>query len=85
PSGQVVDLVHIRFYLNGNRHIKFNQQAMLRINCTASRLLGWVRSKTEFEQEIEATAPISNDVWQVGDGLKIGTNSVLALTDKTMG
>ncbi|MGR5299378.1 DUF4942 domain-containing protein, partial [Vibrio mediterranei] len=85
PSGQVVDLVHIRFYLNGNRHIKFNQQAMLRINCTVSRLLGWVRSKAEFEQEIEATTPISNDVWQVGDGLKIGTHSVLALTDKTMG
>lgn len=81
-DGKEVELLHIRFYLNGNRHMKFNQDAMLRLNCTVSRLLGWVRSKAEFEQETESAKPLADAVWQVGDQLKVLPSAVLALADK---
>ncbi|MFY2508841.1 DUF4942 domain-containing protein [Vibrio pectenicida] len=81
-TGKAVDLLHIRFYLNGNRHIKFNKEAILRLNCTVSRLLGWVRSKAEFEQETECKKPINEKVWQVGDNLKVQPSTVLALTHR---
>ncbi len=79
-DGKDVELLHIRFYLNGNRHIKFNKEAMLRLNCTVSRLLGWVRSKEEFEQETESNTPVSESVWHSGDNLKVQASTVLALT-----
>ncbi|MFV8456180.1 DUF4942 domain-containing protein [Vibrio owensii] len=81
-DGKEVELLHIRFYLNGNRHMKFNQDAMLRLNCTVSRLLGWVRSKAEFEQETESAKPLADVVWQVGDQLKVLPSAVFALADK---
>lgn len=78
-GGKEEDLLHIRFYQNGNRHIQFNQEAMLRFNCTVSRLLGWVRSKAEFESEAQTKA-VSDEVWHSGDNMKLLPSSVLALT-----
>lgn len=81
PSGKRVDLVKIRYYKNGNRHISFNQEAMLRFNVTVSRLLGWVRSKDDFDAEAQSSAPTRDDIWAVSDGLKVSASSVaLALT-----
>ncbi|ELA9367438.1 DUF4942 domain-containing protein [Vibrio parahaemolyticus] len=83
PNGQRDELLHIRFFKNGNRHIQFQKSAMLRLNCVCSRLLGWVRSKAEFEQECECKQPISDSVWASGDKLKVLPQQVLALTFKT--
>lgn len=80
PSGQTLALLHIRFYKNGNRHIQFLPDAMLRLNVTASRILGWVRSRDEFAQESDSVA--DDSAWQVGDSLKILPSNVLALTVK---
>ncbi|HAS6026887.1 class I SAM-dependent methyltransferase [Vibrio vulnificus] len=80
PCGKRIDLIHIRFFLNGNRHIKFDQGAMLRLNVTASRLLGWVRSKAEFEHEVDNL--VSDAVWNLSDGLKILPQNILHLADK---
>lgn len=73
-------LVQVRMFKNGNRHIKFDQGAMLRFNVVASRLLGWVRSRQDFEQENEMTKPLNNDVWNVAEGMKVLPSFVLALT-----
>ena len=39
------------WYPTASQHIQFSQQAMLRLNCTASRLLGWVRSKEDDQEQ----------------------------------
>lgn len=83
PNGERDELLHIRYYKNGNRHIQFQKSAMLRLNVVCSRLLGWIRSKEQFEQECECKQPISDSVWSSGDTLKILPSQVLALTVKT--
>lgn len=82
PYGNLIDLLHVRFYKNGNRHIQFNQEAMLRFNCTVSRILGWVRSKAEFEFETDSVKPVEDDIWHIGDGLKIKPSTMLVLTHR---
>ncbi|OES24500.1 class I SAM-dependent methyltransferase [Alteromonas macleodii] len=83
PSGDLITLVEIKFYKNGNRHLKFSQEAMLRFNVTASRVLGWVREKAEFDSETQSKKPTDDAVWAVGDSLKVLPSNVLALADKT--
>ena len=82
PDGDVVELVQIKFYQNGNRHCKFNQSAMLRLNVTVSRLLGWVRSKEEFVNESETTMHVEDNVWDISNEMKVSSNNILMLTNK---
>ena len=77
-----IDLVQVRFYKNGNRHIKFNQSAMLRLNVTVSRLLGWIKDKSDYVNETGETEPIPDTIWKTTGSLKITTSSVLAITHK---
>lgn len=84
PNGKRVDLLKIRYYKNGNRHLTFNQEAMLRFNATVSRLLGWVRSKEEFDEDAQNTKTTKSSVWAVGDALRISPNAILKLNDKTI-
>lgn len=62
PSGEIVKLLAVRFYKNGNRHIRFDSDFMLRFNVTASRLLGWVRTKDEFAREVGIE--VGNSDWE---------------------
>lgn len=82
PDGKCVELLKIRYYRNGNRHLSFDKAFMLNINVTVSRLLGWCRSKEEFAQETESKSVPSDKVWSLGDTMKVSTNQILALTDK---
>ncbi|MBT0587976.1 DUF4942 domain-containing protein [Alteromonas oceanisediminis] len=79
PDGESVELVKIRFYKNGNRHLSFNQAAMLRLNTAVSRILGWVRSKEEFAEETGEDAP-ADEVWNISESMKILPSSMLKLT-----
>lgn len=74
PSGEIVDLLAVRFYKNGNRHIRFDSDFMLRFNVTASRLLGWVRTKDEFTSEVDVE--VKNSDWEVLDLLHVKPESV---------
>jgi hypothetical protein len=78
PDGKLIELLQVRYYGNGNRHLRWNQNAMLKFNLVASRVLGWVRSKAEFEEEADLKA--SDEVWDLGDNLKIIPSNILALT-----
>lgn len=51
-EGDVVELMRIRPYMNGNCHIKLNQDFLLRWNVEASRILGWVRTAEEAAEEM---------------------------------
>ncbi len=82
PNGNVLELVTLKFYLNGNRHLKFNQDAMLRFNVTVSRLLGWVRSKEDFVDESETTKRVDDDVWEISKDMKVTPSNIFLLTDK---
>lgn len=80
PDGDITELVVIRFYKNGNRHMKWNQEAMMRFNVTVSRVLGWVRNKGDFETETDQKKPVSEAVWAVSDDMKVLPSHVLRLT-----
>lgn len=82
PDGKMMELVHIRYYKNGNLHFRFNQSAMLRLNVTVSRLLGWVRKKEEFETESGLNQPIDEQSWNVSNGMKLSPTKVLLLTNR---
>ena len=70
PEGDNIELIQLKLFLNGNRHIRFNQAALLRLNVTVARILGWVRSKEEFESETDIV-DVADSIWSVGDALKI--------------
>lgn len=80
PEGEVTELVKITFYLNGNRHLKFNQDAMLRLNVTVSRLLGWVRNKEEFTADSGSEEMVTDNIWCIRSKMKISSNNVLMIT-----
>ncbi|GHG07270.1 DUF4942 domain-containing protein [Thalassotalea marina] len=82
PTGDVIELLKIRFYKNGNRHLSFNQEAMLRFNVTVSRVLGWVRCKEDFATETEAKRTVSDAIWAISDDMKVTTASVPLLVSK---
>ena len=44
--------MEVRAFLNGNLHIKFNQQFMLALNVEVGRLLGWVHDAKEAADEM---------------------------------
>jgi hypothetical protein len=81
-DGKMIELVKIKFYKNGNRHISFDQSAMLRLNVTVSRLLGWVRSKEEYANETETTSTVEDSVWSISDRMKVQASNILMLTDR---
>lgn len=82
PDGKRVELLKIRFYKNGNRHLCFDKAFMLSINVTVSRLLGWCRNKEEFAKETESKNVPSDKVWSLSDTMKVSTKQILALTSK---
>lgn len=79
PTGKSVTLITITFYKNGNRHLRWCQQAMLRFNCTVAQILGWVRSKEEFERETDIEAPVKTEDWEIANTLHLTPNNIALL------
>jgi hypothetical protein len=82
PEGDILELVAIRYYLNGNKHLLFNSSAMLRLNMTASRLLGWVRSKEDFIAEADIIEPVADNIWEISNNMKVTPNNIIMLTNQ---
>lgn len=51
-TGEQMILMEVRAFLNGNLHIKLNQQFALALNVEAGRLLGWVHNAQHAAQEM---------------------------------
>lgn len=81
PQGKEQTLIQMRFHKNGSRHLKWDQELMLRFNVTVSRLLGWVRSKEDYERETGAEQPISHEIWSARDNLQLHSSAVLRLVN----
>ena len=79
PTGKSVTLITITFYKNGNRHLRWCQQAMLRFNCTVAQILGWVRFKEEFERETDIEAPVKTEEWEIANTLHLTPNNIALL------
>jgi hypothetical protein len=45
-------LMSVRAYMNGNLHIKFDQEFIKTLNIEASRLLGWIKSPEQAAEEM---------------------------------
>ena len=76
PTGKSVTLITLTFFKNGNRHLKWDQQAMLRFNCTVAQILGWVRSKEEFECETDSVTPVKAEDWGIANTLHLTPNNI---------
>ncbi len=50
--GRVVELFEARAFKNGNAHIKFNQDFILRLNVEFGRLSGWLKSASQASDEL---------------------------------
>lgn len=50
-TGDLEILMEVKFYLNGNVWIKFNQKFMQKFNVEFGRLKGWLRSAKEAAEE----------------------------------
>ena len=51
-SGEIVVLMEVRAFLNGNLHIKFNQDVIKAMNVEVGRLLGWVHNEQHAAYEM---------------------------------
>lgn len=68
-------LVAAKVYKNGNIHLWFNQEFMQKLNIEAGRLLGWITSAQEAEEE--TGIKVSQDIWNTS--FKLDINNVIAL------
>ena len=46
-------LMNVKAFLNGNLHIKFNQNFIRKLNVEFGRLKGWLRNKEDASEELE--------------------------------
>jgi len=53
----------LKFYQNGNIHIKFDQYFMMKFNIEASRILGWINDKEEASAEFEYSRADVERAW----------------------
>lgn len=65
-----------KVFMNGNIHLKFDQTFMAKMNVEAGRLLGWVTTREEAEEEFEEEIP--PEYWESGFTLDI--SNVKAIT-----
>jgi hypothetical protein len=82
PEGEVIELLQIKFFGNGNKHLKYDKKAMLRLNVTCSRLLGWVRTKEDFTNESDTKKPVDENIWDISNKMKVSANNILMLTNQ---
>lgn len=81
-SGTEIELLHIKYYGKGTRHLKFDSHAMLRFNVAVAKILGWCRSREDYAHETQAKSAPSEAVWSVAENMRISPNAMLALAVK---
>lgn len=69
---------NIKLYQNGNRHFKFDEKFMKKMNVEVSRLNGWIQSKEEAKSELGLNDDDVSEMW--GKNLKLEFSNTLLLT-----
>ena len=67
----------VKFFKNGNCHIKFRKDIMLALNVVAGRLLGWVTSPEQASEEMGESLSDIQANWNKTDALKLTNKSTL--------
>jgi hypothetical protein len=65
-----------KVYMNGNMHLKFNKELMGRLNVEAGRLLGWITSQKQADEEMGEHA--ARGAWGTAFALDMSCVKVLA-------
>lgn len=61
---------NVKLYKNGNRHLKFCQSFMKKLNLEMARINGWIHSKEQAKEEMGLTEAEVNQFWK--NNIKIG-------------
>lgn len=67
----------VKFFKNGNCHIKFRKDIMLALNVVAGRLLGWVTTPEQASEEMGESLSDIQANWNKTDALKLTNKSTL--------
>jgi hypothetical protein len=71
-TGKLEILFEVRAYLNGNMHFRFAPRFILTLNTEFGRINGWVKSKEEAAQELDADISDVERVFATNTQIKIG-------------
>lgn len=77
-NGEVVEFASIRPYLNGNIHLKLNQEFLRKWNVEAGRLLGWLKDPAYAEEQMNETE--AEKYWK--HNFKLKNSPLLLFNDK---
>ncbi|KZX57747.1 hypothetical protein A3709_19175 [Halioglobus sp. HI00S01] len=79
-TGDVEVIFEAKAFKNGNLHIKFNQDCILRMNVEFGRLKGWVQSAAEAAEELGVSPEAASEAFganlRLDSTLKLGTDQV---------
>ena len=70
-KGELEEAFEVKFFKNGNCHIKFRKDIMLALNVIVGRLLGWVTSAEQAADEMGENLDEVKQNWHKSDGLMI--------------
>ena len=62
-DGEWTQFANVKLYKNGNRHIKFCQEFMRKLNVEMARINKWIQDKTEASKEMEIPIEEMNEIW----------------------
>lgn len=91
PTGEKIEIFYhtnkgeqvlfdIKFFKNGNCHIRLGNEFALRLNVMAGKLFGWVRSAKEFADETgHNLADVENALFASESSLRLTNNTIQLL------
>ncbi|MEZ9708602.1 DUF4942 domain-containing protein [Vibrio breoganii] len=56
-------LFEFRAFQNGNLHLFFNQELLIKLNVAMGRILGWIRSKEEASEEMDIDVNLIDEIY----------------------
>lgn len=76
-SGETGTLMKVKAFKNGNTHIFFNSQFMVRLNTEYGRLKGWLKTAQEAASELDI--PVDDAEQSFNSNLQLSTTNLLQL------
>ncbi|MGD8116939.1 DUF4942 domain-containing protein [Vibrio sp. TRT 29B02] len=80
-KGETLELMQVKMFQNGNYHIKFNQEFLLRLNVEFGRLSGWIHNAQQAHDELDI--PLKAAQSHFGKNLQLTVNPSMLLEHKS--
>lgn len=74
PKGEEVLLFDIKFFKNRNCHIRYNQRFIQILNIEFGRLKGWIKEKSDVQNELDIPTDVVEEAW--GSNIQLGVQDV---------